>query len=134
MRRTLASPNFATSSNNPAAICGEVLSASISTAKRGRRCCSAFITAPSIQVAADAYWRNSADSEKNALECTTSEPSQGVGATKTRYISITCKNDGCSCGESQMIDPKQARCGAPSFVDDFDVSLVRTDSTRPRPS
>src|ERR1700674_167534 len=133
MRRTLASPNFATSSNNPAAICGEGLSASISTAKRGRRCCSAFITAPSIQ-AADAYWRNSADSEKNALECTTSEPSQGVGANKTPYLSVACKRDGSSCGESQMIDPKQARRGAPSFVDDFDVSLVRTDSTRPRPS
>src|SRR6267154_2471825 len=50
IRRTLASPNFATSSNNPPAICGEVLSASISTAKRGRRCCSAFITAPSVWV------------------------------------------------------------------------------------
>src|SRR6267154_5115576 len=135
MRRTLASPNFATSSNNPAAICGEVLSASISTAKRGRRCGSAFIIAPSMVVAADTYWRNSVDSEKNALECTTSEPSRRVGATKTRYLSVTCeKNDGCSCGEPQMIDSKQAGCGAPSFVDDFDVSLVRTDSTRSRPS
>src|SRR6267154_135701 len=115
MRRTLASPNFATSSNSPAAICGEVLSASISTAKRGRRCCSAFITAPSTQVAADTYWRNSADSEKNASKCTTSEPSQRAGATKTRYLSAVCeKNDGCLAGEPQMIDPKQARCGAPS--------------------
>src|SRR3954466_5405617 len=37
MRRTLASPILATSSNSPAAIRGEVLSASISTARRGER-------------------------------------------------------------------------------------------------
>src|ERR1700757_3414720 len=34
MRRTLASPNLAISSNNPAAMRGEALSASIRTAKR----------------------------------------------------------------------------------------------------
>ncbi len=34
MRRTLASPNLAISSNRPAAMRGEVLSASIRTAKR----------------------------------------------------------------------------------------------------
>src|SRR5690242_4906516 len=37
MRRTLASPILATSSNSPAAIRGEVLSASISTASRADR-------------------------------------------------------------------------------------------------
>ena len=43
MRRTLASPNFATSSKRPSAICGEVLSASIRTAKRANRWCSTFM-------------------------------------------------------------------------------------------
>src|ERR1700754_4951852 len=68
MRRTLASPNFATSSNSPPAICGEVLSASISTAKRGRRCCSALIGTPSVVPAVDVYWRSLDDSPKKRVE------------------------------------------------------------------
>src|SRR6185436_15217777 len=46
MRRTLASPNLAISSNRPAAIRGDVLSASIRTAKRRRRLSSAMCSAP----------------------------------------------------------------------------------------
>src|SRR5882724_4908495 len=53
IRRTLASPNFATSSNKPPAICGEVLSASISTANRGNRCCSVFIAVSRAEVAGE---------------------------------------------------------------------------------
>src|SRR5476649_235684 len=42
MRRTLASPNLAISSNRPATMRGDVLSASISTAKRRSRLSSAM--------------------------------------------------------------------------------------------
>src|SRR6185503_1925533 len=58
MRRTLASPILAISSNNPSAIFADALSASISTARRGERSSEAMIfpkslhrTAPSIQAA-----------------------------------------------------------------------------------
>src|SRR5882762_3082612 len=42
MRRTLASPNLAISSNSPAAMRGEVLSASMRTANRRKRLSSAM--------------------------------------------------------------------------------------------
>src|SRR5208337_617212 len=45
MRRTLASPNLATSSKRPAAMRGDVLSASMRMAKRGKRFSSAMLGA-----------------------------------------------------------------------------------------
>src|SRR5215216_4642277 len=59
MRRTLASPILAISSNNPSAIFADALSASIRTARRGERSSEGMIfpkslnrRAPSIQAAA----------------------------------------------------------------------------------
>src|SRR6476620_7736810 len=46
IRRTLASPIFAISSNNPSAIFAEALSASIRTARRGERASEGTITSP----------------------------------------------------------------------------------------
>ncbi|MDX8450189.1 hypothetical protein [Mesorhizobium captivum] len=43
MRRTLASPTLAISSNSPSAILAEALSASIRTARRGERCSDGII-------------------------------------------------------------------------------------------
>src|SRR6266576_4329578 len=94
IRRTLASPNFATSSNNPPAICGEVLSASISTAKRGRRCCSAFITAPSVWVGGGCILEEfSLIPEKKRRNALRSNVSDGQRYRKLYYLSVACENE-----------------------------------------
>src|SRR6266571_7384436 len=94
MRRTLASPNFATSSNNPPAICGEVLSASISTAKRGRRCCSAFITAPSVWVGGGCILEEfSLIPEKMRRYPRRSNVPDGRRYRKLCYLSVACEKE-----------------------------------------
>src|SRR5437868_5199655 len=79
MRRTLASPNLATSSNSPPAICGEVLSASINTAKRGSRCCSAFAEHPRLWRRPLRYWRDSTRSGKT-------QENEPVGAPRPSFV------------------------------------------------
>src|SRR5712671_7650601 len=92
IRRTLASPNFATSSNNPPAICGEVFSASISTAKRGRRCCSAFITAPSVWVGGGCILEEfSLIPDKMRRNSRRSNVPDGQRYRKLYYLSVACE-------------------------------------------
>jgi len=50
MRRTLASPILAISSNRPSAILAEALSASINTARRGERASEGIVSDPKIAI------------------------------------------------------------------------------------
>ena len=130
MRRTLASPNFATSSNRPPAICGEVLSASISTANRGGRCCSAIMEVSLGQSSPwPAHFGRFADKPRRK----SARPKPAAAALTSYYVSVTYRTDGGLLrrrrpdGASPAGGPEVAR---PSFVADFKASLGRTDSTR----
>src|SRR5215213_10619192 len=123
MRRTLASPNFATSSNSPPAICGEVLSASISTARRGNRSCSAFMGTSGV-VAIPGILKQLGRFRKSHREA-------GRGTSALAHtLENGCLSAACEGNKGVAADRYRSLQLRYSFVDEFNVSLGRIDSTK----